>query len=99
MKAIEIWGWCSRIKPEDRNSRKYSGPVRFGHKSAAQAYVDRFQNEGGVIASVSVVDGVTNPFLSLEEYDRLCKMTADEIQQFRNRTVTEDMLNPFDRVD
>jgi len=99
MKSIEIWCWGGIIKPEDRSSSNMCGPTRFFHKRDAQAYVDRLLAKGGELHSVRVCENATHGFLSIEEYDRLGKMTADELNKLRHREVTEDMVDRSDMVE
>ena len=94
MKVYDVTVWYPIINPEDRNSRNMSGPTRFFREQDATKYIRRTVGQGGALASYNEweCEVSVSGWISLEEFDRAGKMTADELHALRHRIVTEEML-------
>ena len=75
----QITMWHGLIKPENRNSRNTSGPTSFNEIEDAVKYWRRVRAGGGqLVGEVKEVKG-RHGFQSLEEFDSMGRMTADEL--------------------
>ena len=83
--AYRVIYWSSRIDVDDRNSRTLSDGAQFRRLGDAVGFAFRIKNSGGAILHVQLIQRPTFWYESLEEYDRISVMPADEIRDIRLR--------------
>lgn len=83
--AYRVIVWHGNISPEHRDNTTLSDGAQFRHLNDAEEYIRRVVGGGGKLMRIQAIENPTFWFESLDEYDRMGSMTADEIHAIGQR--------------